>query len=119
MKQGRMWLPLALAALIAVSTAPAFRADAATHKPAATTTAKPRVALHQFSGIVTALDKTSLTVAKAGKNARSMVFVRDAEMRTTGDLDKDARVTVWYREENGRPVARKVVVKAAPLSAQR
>ncbi len=118
MKQGRMWLPLALAALFVVSTAPAFRADAATHKPA-TTTAKARVALHQFTGIVTALDKTSLTVAKSGKNARTMVFVRDAEMRTTGELDKDARVTVWYREEAGRPVARKVVVKAGPLSAQR
>jgi hypothetical protein len=120
MKQGRMWLPLALVALLGVTMVPAVRVEAATKKPAATTSAAKRtVALHQFTGIVTALDKSSLTVEKSGKNTRSMVFSRHAEMKTTGALEKDARVTVWYREEGGHPVAHKVVVKTAPLSASR
>ena len=40
-------------------------------------------------------------------------------MKTTGELEKDARVTVYYRDEGGQPVAHKVVVKAAPLAASR
>ncbi len=121
MKQGRMWLPLALATLLALSATAAPRAEAASGKgaPSRTTTRQRADALHQFSGVVTALDKSSLTVEKAGKNARSMVFTRHAQMRTTGELEKDARVTVWYRDEGGRPVAHKVVVKTAALSAQR
>ena len=35
-----------------------------------------------------------------------------AEMRTTGDVEKDARVTVWYRDEDGRLTAHRVVVNA-------
>ena len=45
----------------------------------------------QFSGWVTALDKTSLTVEKRGKLAKTLVFFRHAEMKTSGDLEKDAR----------------------------
>jgi hypothetical protein len=116
-----MWAPVALSALLAWSAVTATRAEAAPRKSATTTAAAKRsaVALHQFSGVVTALDRGSLTVEKAGKNARTMVFSRHPEMKTSGDLEKDARVTVWYRDEDGHPVARKVVVKTAPLSAQR
>ena len=121
MKQGRLFLWLALAALLAAPVTHAGRADAAPRKSvAATATAKRRGAtLHQFSGVVTALDQGSLTVEKRGTGARSMVFTRHPEMRTTGDLQKDARVTVWYRDEDGHAVARKVVVKAGAVTAVR
>ena len=66
---------------------------------------------HQFTGTVTALDKTSITVEKSGKNPRSVVFTRHAEMKSDGEVEKSARVTVYYRDEGGKPIAHKVVVK--------
>jgi len=121
MKQGRMFMALALTALLAASAVGAARVEAATKKsPApATATAKKSYAFRQFTGLVTALDKSTLTVEKTGKQAKTVVFARHAEMKTTGDLEKDARVTVYYRDEDGRSVAHKVVVKAAPLAAAR
>jgi hypothetical protein len=71
------------------------------------------VALHQFSGVVSALDKTSITVEKGGKKPKTMVFARHAEMRSTGEIEKQARVTVFYRDEGGRAVAHRVVVRNA------
>lgn len=120
MKQGRMILSLVLAAMLSAVAPPATQALAATKKPAeATASAAKRksYAFRQFTGTVSALDPSSLTVAKTGKAAKTMVFTKHAQMKTTGDLEKDARVTVYYREESGRPVAHKVVVKAAPLTA--
>ena len=120
MKQGRMFLALALAALCAVTMVAAPRAEAATKKSAAApAVAKKSYAFRQFTGVVTSLDKGSLTVEKTGKQAKTLVFARHAEMKTTGELEKDARVTVYYRDENGQAVAHKVVVKAAPLAASR
>jgi len=78
---------------------------------ASSTAAKKKYALHQFTGTVVAMDKTTLTVEKSGKTPQTRVFTRFAEMKTTGTLEKDARVTVYYRDEDGRSVARKVVVK--------
>ena len=75
--------------------------------------ARSKAALHQFTGIVTALDKQSLTVEKRGKQTMSRTFARHEEMTTTGELARDARVTVYYRDEGGRAVAHRVVVKAA------
>ena len=69
--------------------------------------------LRQFTGYVSALDKTSITVEKRGRNPETRVFTKHDEMRTTGDVEKDARVTVYYREEGGKAVAHRVVVKAA------
>ena len=57
-------------------------------------------------------DKTTLTVEKRGKKPESRVFTKDAELKTTGDLEQDARVTVYYREEGGQSVAHRVVVKS-------
>lgn len=116
-----MFLALALAALLGASAVSVARVEAATKKPSATApaAAKKSYAFRQFTGVVTALDKSSLTVAKTGKLAKTVVFARHAEMKTTGDLEKDARVTVYYRDEGGQPVAHKVVVKAAPLAASR
>jgi hypothetical protein len=65
----------------------------------------------QFTGWVTAADKTSLTVEKRGKKPRTVVFARHAEMKTTGEIGKDAHVTVYYRDEGGQSVAHRVVAK--------
>ena len=110
MRQGLKWLPLCAALALSVALlAPVAHAAAKSTKAGGSST--KRVALHQFTGVVTALDKTSITVEKSGKKPKTMVFVKHAEMRTTGDIEKDARVTVWYRDEDGHPTARKVVVK--------
>lgn len=116
MKQGRRTLALcALAALVAVSaTALPALAARKSDAPAATTSAKAKQTTRQFTGVVTALDKTSLTVEKSGKSPRTMVFTRSAEMRTVGgDLEKDSRVTVHYRAQGREFVAVRVVVKPA------
>ena len=119
MKQGRMWVPVALAALLALPIVGAVRADAAPRKSTTTAAAtKKSASLRQFTGTVTALDRASLTVEKAGKTPKSMVFSRDPGMKTSGDLEKDARVTVWYRDEDGHAVAHRVVVKTPPAPAQ-
>ena len=81
--------------------------------------ATPKKTMRQYTGWVTALDKSSLTVEKRGKKPESKVFAKHAEMSTTGDLEKDARVTVYYRDDAGRPVAHKVVVKDAVPVATR
>lgn len=113
MKQGRNhWLPCVAMALgiVASSVAtPALRTvDAAT---TATKTAKAANGMHQFTGVVTALDKNTLTVEKKGKKPRTVVFTRHAEMKSAGEVEKDSRVTVYYRDEGGRSVAHRVVVK--------
>lgn len=113
MKQGwRRLIPCVALALGAVLSAPAAHAAAKTPGTTRSVAAgSKRVALHQFTGVVTALDKNSITVEKSGKKAKTMVFVRHPEMSATGDIEKSARVTVWYRDEAGQPTAHKVVVK--------
>jgi hypothetical protein len=115
MHHGRTWialaLTLALAAAAQAPASPALAAKTSQTRTASTASAAKRKALHQFTGVVTAVDKSSITVEKGGKNAKTMVFTRDAEMHTDGDLARDARVTVYYRDEDGKPVARKVIVK--------
>ncbi len=96
-------------ATLALPPGPALAAA----KGAAAPAAKSKNALHQFTGIVTALDKQSLTVEKRGKQVTSRTFARHDEMSVVGDLAREARVTVYYRDEGGKAVARKVVVKAA------
>jgi hypothetical protein len=73
--------------------------------------AKAPNGMHQFTGVVTALDKTTLTVEKRGKKPRTVVFTRHAEMKSTGEVEKNARVTVYYRDDGGHSVAHRVVVK--------
>ena len=114
MKQGRKVLTLcaALALVAAMAALPALAAG----KPAASaasTAAKSKVTTRQFTGVVTALDKTSITVEKGGKQPRTMTFTRHADMRTVGELEKVARVTVYYRVDGRETVATRVVVKSA------
>lgn len=118
MRQGRkILLGCMVLALFAIATMPATNAEAARRAATSERSTTKRVGLHQFTGTVTAIDKSSLTVEKTGKLAKTMVFVRHAEMKTTGDLEKDARVTVWYRDEGGKSVAHKVVVKSDKTAA--
>ena len=113
MRQGQKYLALgaALALAVGLSTAaPPATAASRTATPAAKSV-KARNGLRQFTGYLTALDKTTLTVERRGKSSRSMVFTKHDAMRTTGDLEKNARVTVYYRDEGGRSIAHRVVVK--------
>src|SRR5262245_53429544 len=120
MKHARMLPSLAVAAMLALSLAafaPAAHAaakrsskSASTESPAAP---KKAAAYHQFTGTVVSLDASSITVEKGGKTPKQMVFSRHSTMRSTGDVEKDARVTVYWRDEAGKPVAHRVVVKPA------
>jgi hypothetical protein len=124
MKQGRMFL--ALGAALALTGAPlaAHAAAKSANAQAASSTqpaspAKSRNAVRQFTGYVTSLDRTSLTVEKRGKNPRSMVFTKDAALTLSAAVDKDARVTVYYRDEDGHAVAQRVVAKTPTPQAHR
>ncbi len=116
MRHARMLAPLALAVVLAASLVPAAQAASkrSTKSASVDTPASPRkaAAYHQFTGTVVSLDESSITVEKGGKTPKRMVFTRHSEMRSTGDVAKDARVTVYWRDEAGKPVAHRVVVKA-------
>ena len=117
MRQGRKSVSLAVAfAMCALAALPLVapctgEANAAGKSSAATSEAKSKNAQRQFTGIVTAIDKNTFTVEKRGKKPQSRVFSRHAEIRTDGDLAKDARVTVYYRDQGGQAIAHRVVVK--------
>ena len=108
-------------ALACAGVLPALAQAAAKNAAPAPTTSSGassrKAALHQFSGVVTAIDKTSLTVEKNGKSPKRMTFARHADMTTQGEVERDAHVTVYYRDEDGRSVAHRVVVKAAAPAA--
>ena len=116
MKHVSMFAPVALAALLVAPLAGgATRAQAAPKRaPHQTSTAPSKSAgYRQFTGTVVALDASSITVERGGRAAKQMVFARSTGMRSTGDVEKDARVTVYWRDELGKPVAHRVVVKSA------
>jgi hypothetical protein len=116
MKHARMFAPLALAALlVAPLVVGATRSEAAPKRaPRSTGAAASKSAgYRQFTGTVVGLDASSITVERGGKNPKQMVFERNAGLRSTGDLEKDARVTVYWRDEAGKQVAHRVVVKTA------
>ena len=131
MRQGRACVPsrALLAAIVATSAtlliaappaAPAARSAAGStnSQSSGSTSARAKNSLRQFTGYVTAIDKSSLTVEKRGKKPRTIVFAKDPEMRTTGEIDKAARVTVYYRDEDGHPVAHRVVVRGETAAAR-
>jgi len=122
MRQGS-WLfrivPMALALALAVPPVMAASKSAKPSGSSVARTTKARNTLRQFTGIVTAMDKSGFTVEKQGKKPRTMVFVKHAEMKSTGDVAKDARVTVYYRDEGGQAVAHRVVAKTNTATAQR
>ena len=107
-------LALALA-MVLPATLPGH-AVAAVKAQAAKPAAKGGKNLRQFTGWVTALDKESITVEKRGNAPRTLTFSRNAEVRTVGDVEKDARVTVYYRDEDGQLTAHRVVAKVPKTS---
>ena len=108
--RGIAFVMVALAALPLV--APRMDvADAAGKPSAETRAAKAKNGQRQFTGVVTAIEKNTFTVEKRGKKPQSRVFSRHAEIKTEGDLVKDARVTVYYREQGGQAIAHRVLVK--------
>ena len=122
MKHARMLAPVALAAaLVAPLAGGVTRAEATPKRAAqaAPAAARKSAAYRQFSGTVVALDASSITVEKGGRTPKQMVFSRHAAMRSTGDVEKDARVTVYWRDEAGQPVAHRVVVKTATADGTR
>jgi hypothetical protein len=100
---------LALGAAWSTSMAVPSRVEAA----AAGAGRTAKIALRQFTGVVASFDKTSLTVERKGKSPRSMVFTRHPEMKISGEVVKNARVTVYYRDEGGKAIAHRVVVRPA------
>ena len=122
MRQGTFATQAASLALVLFGVGFTLEASLAQAAPAAARAeARPRAAkaatLRQFTGVVTALDKTSITVEKRGKRARTMVFDRSDDTKTTGNLAKDTRVTVYYRDDGGKTVAHRVIVKGAGSTA--
>jgi hypothetical protein len=122
MRQGRIiFSSCAAIALVACGALAPLQAHAAktaaSTKSSTASATKSKTSYRQFTGYVTALDKNSLTVEKRGKSPASRVFVKHAEMSVTGDVAKDARVTVYYRDEGGKAVAHRVVVKAETAQA--
>ena len=116
MKHVLMFAPVALAALLVAPLAGgATRAEAAAKRAPHSTGAAPSksAGYRQFTGTVVALDASSITVERGGRSAKQMVFARNAGMRSTGDVEKNARVTVYWRDESGKSVAHRVVVKTA------
>lgn len=112
MRQGWKWMAVpALAASCALT--PLAMAASGSGKAAPGAAHPARAALHQFSGVVTALDKASLTVEKQGRAPRTMQFVRGTTMTTQGEIGARARVTVYYRDVDGKPTAERVVVRSA------
>ena len=116
MRQG--WKVLcctAAIALIAAAPLAVSVSHAAASKTSSSSAAKKT--LRQYTGYVTALDKTSITVEKRGKKTESKVFTRHAEMSVTGELEKSAHVTVYYRDEAGKAIAHRVIVKSETAAA--
>jgi hypothetical protein len=116
MKQGSAWLAalaagVGLAAVVAIAPVDAASKSSSTKSKSTTST-------RQFTGYVVALDKTTLTVEKRGEKPRTLVFTKHVEMKTTGDLEKEARVTVYYRQHGDQLTAHKVVVKTEDESAE-
>jgi len=121
MRQGIKSLALGIATVLVLLAALPLVHGAAgaagTSKQAAATT-KSSSTQRQFTGYLTAIDKNTITVEKRGKKPQSRTFSRHAELQTDGDLAREARVTVYYRDEGGQSVAQRVIVKAAPAAAK-
>jgi hypothetical protein len=112
MMHARRLTGLALAiALTAPIVAVTGSALAAKREARATSTATKSSSYRQFTGTVVAIDGSTITVEKGGKTPKQMVFARHAGMRSAGDVEKDVRVTVYWRDEAGKAVAHRVVVK--------
>lgn len=122
MQQGiRALAACAALALVATVTAPALAPFVhAAHAAASSADAeskatkakkKPAVKTYQFTGVIVAMDKSTLTVEKGKTKPTRKVFSKLEKMKVTGDVEKGARVTVYYRKQGDEAIAHRVVVK--------
>jgi len=124
MKQG--WMHVLACALVSCSLstsamtlapssahAAAYRATRvmAPEKGTSSTRAKRGPTTRQFTGYVTSLDAKSVTVEKRGKKPETRAFVKHDEMKTEGEIAKETRVTVYYREADGKAIAQRMIAK--------
>jgi hypothetical protein len=80
--------------------------------------AAKEVDYQMYSGIVSGLDKQTLTVTRtvAGKPPESRTFLLKPETKIEGKLKTKARVTVGYLSKDEGEVAMRVIVRGpAPL----
>ena len=122
MKHARMFVPLAMAALLVaplISGTTVANAAAKRSSHSAATAPSKNAGYRQFTGTVLSMDGSSITVEKGGKAPKQMVFGRAASLRSTGEIEKGAQVTVYWRDEAGKPVAHRVVVKTATSDGSR
>jgi hypothetical protein len=108
---------------MATVTAPVFAplaqvAHAAAASQAAKSKKKPAVKTYQFTGVVLAVDKSTLTVQKGKTKPTKKVFSKHEKMRVSGDVEKGARVTVYYRKQGDEAIAHRVVVKDTPSAKE-
>ena len=124
MKQGWMHVLACAAVSCSLSTGAAALAPSSAHaaayrvtramapeKGTSTTTAKRGNTTRQFTGYVTSIDAKSVTVEKRGKKPETRVFVKHDEMQTEGEIAKETRVTVYYREADGKAIAQRMIAK--------
>lgn len=111
MMHARRLVALALAAVLVTPLVAVPGAAVAAKREAKAASASAKNNYRQFTGTVIAVDQSTITVEKGGKTPKQMVFARHAGMRSAGDVEKDVRVTVYWRDEAGKPVAHRVVVK--------
>lgn len=124
MQQGIRALATCVAlALVATVAAPAIVPSAHVAQAAASSTPKAatkatkkkaRVKTYQFTGVVVAMSKSSFTVEKGKKKPTRRVFSKYEKMRVKGEIEKGARVTVYYRKQGDEAIAHRVVVKETP-----
>ena len=119
MLHARRLVRLALVVALAAPIVGAAGVAVAAKREAKTASAPARAGYRQFTGTVVAIDGSTITVEKGGKTPKQMVFARHAGMRSAGDVEKDVRVTVYWRDEAGKPVAHRVVVKTPTAGGTR
>jgi hypothetical protein len=126
MRQG--WKSAALAALACMVvgvTAPAVAPNAgqAFAAPAKKAAGGPDKSdkndTRQFTGYVTEMTKTSITVEKRGKTPETRVFTRGDATKAEGAIAKDARVTVYYRADGNELLAQRIVAKPLKKGASK
>jgi hypothetical protein len=78
----------------------------------------PAAKSYQFTGVIVAMDKSTLTVEKGKAKPTRQVFSKHETMKVTGDIEKGTRVTVYYRKQGNRAIAHRVVAKDAASSKQ-
>lgn len=79
--------------------------------PASPTAGGQTVKKHQATGIVVTLTDTRIVIAKGhGRKKTNLSFVRTNQSRTVGILNRGAKVTVYYHEEEGKKIVDRVKV---------